>query len=121
MRERATRDRQAGLAADRQDEAAARQSSKRRSRQESGVAAAGGRGIPRSPQTDERAASEILIPGYVDPSGRDSLGRGLDAGSIAARRGGGPRRAKGEGGAVALPVWCLPRSPDTRESGSMRW
>jgi Ti-type conjugative transfer relaxase TraA len=36
------------------------------------------------PGRDERAAPEILIPGYVDPSGRDSLGRGLDAGSIAA-------------------------------------
>jgi hypothetical protein len=33
---------------------------------------------------EQRAAPEVLIPGYVDPSGRDSLGRGLDAGSIAA-------------------------------------
>ena len=39
---------------------------------------------PSRPGRDERAAPEVLIPGYVDPSGRDSLGRGLDAGSIAA-------------------------------------
>lgn len=32
----------------------------------------------------EQTAPEILIPAYVDPNGRDSLGRGLDAGSIAA-------------------------------------
>ncbi len=32
----------------------------------------------------EQAAPEILIPPYVDPSGRDSLGRGLDEASIAA-------------------------------------
>jgi Ti-type conjugative transfer relaxase TraA len=32
----------------------------------------------------ERTAPEILLPGHVDPSGRDSLGRGLDDGSIAA-------------------------------------
>jgi Ti-type conjugative transfer relaxase TraA len=31
----------------------------------------------------ERATQEILIPAYVDASGRDSLGRGLDAGSVA--------------------------------------
>jgi hypothetical protein len=33
---------------------------------------------------EERAAPEILIPAYVDRSGRDSLGRRLDAGSVAA-------------------------------------
>ena len=32
----------------------------------------------------EQAAPEILIPAYVDPNGRDSLGRGLDEASIAA-------------------------------------
>jgi hypothetical protein len=32
----------------------------------------------------ERAAPEILIPAYADPGGRDSLGRGLDVGSVAA-------------------------------------
>ena len=32
----------------------------------------------------EQAASEILIAAYVDPSRRDSLGRGLDVGSISA-------------------------------------
>ena len=31
----------------------------------------------------EQGAPEILIPAYVDPSGRDSLGRGLDEASIA--------------------------------------
>src|SRR5262249_52237836 len=30
------------------------------------------------------AAPDILLPGHVDPGGRDSLGRGLDDGSIAA-------------------------------------
>ncbi|HEX3982641.1 MAG TPA: BID domain-containing protein, partial [Acidisoma sp.] len=32
---------------------------------------------------EERGATEFLIPAYVDPRGRDSLGRGLDADSIA--------------------------------------
>jgi hypothetical protein len=32
----------------------------------------------------EQVAPEIPIPAYVNPSGRDSLGRGLDAGSVAA-------------------------------------
>jgi Ti-type conjugative transfer relaxase TraA len=32
----------------------------------------------------EQAAPEILIPAFVDPAGRDSLGRGLDEASIAA-------------------------------------
>jgi Ti-type conjugative transfer relaxase TraA len=32
----------------------------------------------------EQAAPDILIPAYMDPSGRDSLGRGLNAGSVAA-------------------------------------
>jgi hypothetical protein len=41
--------------------------------------------VPPSRQgRDERAAPEVLIPGYVDPSGRDSLGRRLDASSVAA-------------------------------------
>jgi BID domain of Bartonella effector protein (Bep) len=31
----------------------------------------------------ERVPTEILIPAYVDPAGRDSLGRGLDPASIA--------------------------------------
>jgi hypothetical protein len=37
-----------------------------------------------SARHEERAALEILIPAYVDRSGRDSLGRRLDAGSVAA-------------------------------------
>jgi hypothetical protein len=32
----------------------------------------------------EQAAPDILIPAYVDPGGRNSLGRGLDASSVAA-------------------------------------
>jgi Ti-type conjugative transfer relaxase TraA len=32
----------------------------------------------------ERVPTEILIPAYADPGERDSLGRGLDAGSVAA-------------------------------------
>jgi hypothetical protein len=42
--------------------------------------------VPQAPSAggQERAAPEILIPAYVDPYGRDSLGRGLDAGSVAA-------------------------------------
>ncbi|HME24406.1 MAG TPA: AAA family ATPase [Acetobacteraceae bacterium] len=83
MRERAPRDKQMELAANRQAEAAARH------RAEAGY----GPGVaprlpaaaaPPQPGKEERAAPEILIPGYVDPSGRDSLGRGLDPGSIAA-------------------------------------
>ena len=80
MRERAIRARQAGVATERQDEVAAHRAEP--ARQENVVLpeAAAARA---QPQTDARATSEILIPGYVDPSGRDSLGRGLDAGSIA--------------------------------------
>jgi hypothetical protein len=37
-----------------------------------------------SARHEEQAIPEILIPAYVDLSGRDSLGRRLDAGSVAA-------------------------------------
>jgi len=39
----------------------------------------------QSAARDERSTSDVLIPPYADPEGRDrdSLGRGLDAGSIA--------------------------------------
>jgi AAA domain/BID domain of Bartonella effector protein (Bep) len=36
------------------------------------------------PSEKEQVTPEILIPAYVDPNGRDSLGRGLDEASIAA-------------------------------------
>jgi hypothetical protein len=39
---------------------------------------------PVRPDRETRAAPEFMIPGYVGPSGRDSLGRGLDRESIAA-------------------------------------
>jgi Ti-type conjugative transfer relaxase TraA len=39
--------------------------------------------VARPAGEKEQAAPEILIPAYVDPSGRDSLGRGLDEASIA--------------------------------------
>ena len=81
MRERAVRDRQVELASARRAEAEPRHRAE----------ASHGQGVPAPtaappsrPGKDERATPEILIPGYVDPSGRDSLGRGLDAGSIAA-------------------------------------
>ena len=81
MRERAIRDRQAELAADRQAEAEPRHRAEASHGQRVATPTAA---PPSRPGKDERAAPEILIPGYVDPSGRDSLGRGLDAGSIAA-------------------------------------
>ena len=42
--------------------------------------------LPPAPSAGEkeRVPTEILIPAYVDPGGRDNLGRGLDAGSVAA-------------------------------------
>jgi len=84
LRERATRDKQGELAADRQTELQPR----RRADVSHGLgvptpsptAAA----PPPRPSKEESTAPEILIPGYVDPSGRDSLGRGLDPGSVAA-------------------------------------
>ena len=83
MRERAIRDRQVELAADRQAEAEPRHRAEASHRQRAALPSP--TAVPPSqPGRDERAAPEILIPGYVDPSGRDSLGRGLDAGSIAA-------------------------------------
>ena len=82
MRERATRDRQVELASDRRAEVEPRHRAEVAHGQ--GMAAPSPPAVPPSRQgREERAASEVLIPGYVDPSGRDSLGRGLDAGSIA--------------------------------------
>jgi Ti-type conjugative transfer relaxase TraA len=81
LRERAVRDRQVKLAADRRAEADLRHRAE----------ASHGQGVatptaapPSRPGKDKRATPEILIPGFVGPSGRDSLGRGLDPGSIAA-------------------------------------
>jgi Ti-type conjugative transfer relaxase TraA len=81
MQERAVRDRLAELVSARRAEAEPRHRAK----------ASHGQGVPAPtaappsrPGKDERATPKILIPGYADPSGRDGLGRGLDAGSIAA-------------------------------------
>jgi Ti-type conjugative transfer relaxase TraA len=83
MRARAIRDKQADLAADRQAEAPSRHRVEA-SHGQSLAALSPTAASPPRPGKDERAAPEILIPGYVDPSGRDSLGRGLDPRSLAA-------------------------------------
>jgi hypothetical protein len=83
MRERVARGRQVELAADRQAEAPSRH--KVEASHGQSVATQSPTAVPPPwPGREERATPEILIPGYVDPSGRDSLGRGLDAGSVAA-------------------------------------
>ena len=81
MRERAVRDKRMELAANRQAEADLRHRAEASHGQRVATPTAA---PPSRPSEDERPAPEILIPGYIDPSGRDSLGRGLDAGSITA-------------------------------------
>ena len=83
MRARAIRDRQADLAADRQAEAPSRRKVEV-SHGQSLAAQSPTAAAPPRPGKEEREAPEILIPGYVDPRGRDSLGRGLDPRSLAA-------------------------------------
>ena len=108
MRERAVRDRQVELAADRQAEAEPRHRAEASHGQRVATPSPPAVPPPR-PGRDERAAPEILIPGYVDPSGRDSLGRGLDAGSIAAVVAADRTVRQRAGGALVLPAWCVPR------------
>ena len=82
LRERAVRDRQVALAADRQAEVEPRHRAEASRGQR--VAPSPTAVPPPQPGKKEHAAPEILIPGYVDPNGRDSLGHGLDGSSIAA-------------------------------------
>ena len=108
MRERATRDKQAswrriGRLRPQRGERSKRRS-RRRWRRRAGDPA------PPQPKTDERATTEILIPAYVDPSGRDSLGRGLDAGSIAAVVAADPA-AQREKGALSHYLFGAYRDP----------
>jgi hypothetical protein len=83
MRERAVRDKQLELAADRQIDAPSRHRAEAAHGQR--VATPSPTAVPPSRSgEEERATPEILIPGYVNPNGRDSLGRGLDTSSVAA-------------------------------------
>jgi hypothetical protein len=83
MRERAVRDKQLELAADRQIDAPSRHRAEAAHGQRVAMPPPAAAPPPRLSK-EESTPPAILIPGYVNPNGRDSLGRGLDASSIAA-------------------------------------
>ena len=107
MRARAIRDKQADLAADRQAEAPSRHKVEASHGQSLATPSPTAAPPPR-PGKEERAAPEILIPGYVDPSGRDSLGRGLDPRSLAAVAAADRDVRWRRETVFAQPDWCLP-------------
>ena len=108
MRARAIRDRQAELAADRQAEATSRRHKVEASHGQSLATPSPTAAPPPRPGKEERAAPEILIPGY-GRSQRARQSRPRAGSPQPCRcRSGGPRRAMAAGDGLSQPDWCLP-------------